>query len=181
MKHSSQAKKISSFSPFISEQSKIKMGVGAQQKKSTGDLRDLLILNRNVSSIGGCGEPHVVQSSLLEQGICIVANKENNNNCCLEGITSSFQANPVCEESVSGAIHNGSRLLPAWAMTDPNSIYRKLYNRNMDFFLWILEREQAPFVLKLHVQAKNKKDMNVPMVKRSIQALVSQKTIAEAG
>lgn len=65
-------------------------------------------------------------------------------------------------------------------MTDPNSIYRKLYNRNMDFFLWILEREQAPFVFKLHVQAKNKKDMNVAMVKRSIQALVSQKTIAEA-
>lgn len=66
-------------------------------------------------------------------------------------------------------------------MTDPNSIYRKLYNRNMDFFLWILEREQAPFVLKLHVQAKNKKDMNVAMVKRSIQALVSQKTILETG
>ena len=64
-------------------------------------------------------------------------------------------------------------------MTDPNSIYRKLYNRSMDFFLWILEREPAPYVFKLHVQALHKKDMTLAMVKRSIQALVSQKAIAE--
>ena len=37
----------------------------------------------------------------------------------------------------------------------------------MEFFLWILEREAAPFVFKLHVQALNKKDMSVAMVKRS--------------
>ena len=37
----------------------------------------------------------------------------------------------------------------------------------MEFFLWILEREPAPFVFKLHVQALSKKDMSVAMVKRS--------------
>lgn len=64
-------------------------------------------------------------------------------------------------------------------MTDPNSIYRKLYNRNMDFFLWILEREPAPFVIKLHLQARNKNDMKVAMVKNSILALISQKTSSD--
>ena len=53
-------------------------------------------------------------------------------------------------------------------MTDPNSIYRKLYNRNMEFFLWILAKEAAPYVLKLHVQARHKHDMKVVQVKRSI-------------
>ena len=31
--------------------------------------------------------------------------------------------------------------LPVGAMTDPNSIYRKLYNRNLDFFVWVIEQE----------------------------------------
>lgn len=28
--------------------------------------------------------------------------------------------------------------LPINAMTDPNSIYRKLYNRDLQFFLWVI-------------------------------------------
>lgn len=31
------------------------------------------------------------------------------------------------------------RQLPENAMTDPNSLYRKLYNRDMQFFLWVIE------------------------------------------
>lgn len=61
-------------------------------------------------------------------------------------------------------------------LTDPNSIYRKLYNRNMEFFLWVLEREPSPFVFKLHVQALNKNEIKVPMVKRSVQALIPSAT-----
>lgn len=74
---------------------------------------------------------------------------------------------------MESAVDCSKSRLPAGAMTDPNSIYRKLYNRSMDFFLWILEREPAPYVFKLHVQALHKKDMTLAMVKRSIQALVS--------
>lgn len=45
-------------------------------------------------------------------------------------------------------------------MTDHNSIYRKLYNRDIEFFLWVIERQQkAPYVFKLHVQANSKNEM----------------------
>jgi len=54
------------------------------------------------------------------------------------------------QDAISAVDDDRSRL-PAGVMTDPNSIYRKLYNRNMEFFLWILEREEAPYVFKLHV------------------------------
>ena len=68
---------------------------------------------------------------------------------------------------------NKSRL-PAGAMTDPNSLYRKLYNRNMDFFLWIIESEPAPYIFKLHVQAMNKNETKAAGIKRSVQALIGQ-------
>jgi len=41
--------------------------------------------------------------------------------------------------------------LPDGALTDPNSIYRKLYNRSLEFFLWVIDKEPAPYVFKLHV------------------------------
>lgn len=62
--------------------------------------------------------------------------------------------------------------LPSGMMTDPNSIYRKLYNRNMEFFLWVIEREPSPFIFKLHIQALNKNEMKVNTVKRSVQAMI---------
>ena len=69
---------------------------------------------------------------------------------------------------------NSKKLPPMDAMTDPNSIYRKLYNRDMDFFLWVLEKQnKAPYVFKLHLQANSKNEMKVPTVKRSIKALIS--------
>ena len=51
---------------------------------------------------------------------------------------------------------------------DPNSLYRKLYNRNMEFFLWVLEKDPAPYFFKLHIQAQKKNEMRAPMVKRSV-------------
>ena len=58
-------------------------------------------------------------------------------------------------------------------MTDPNSIYRKLYNRDLDFFLWCIEKQsKAPYLFKLHIQSYNKNEMKVPTVKRSVQALI---------
>jgi hypothetical protein len=46
----------------------------------------------------------------------------------------------------------------------------------MEFFLWVLEREPSPYVFKLHVQALNKNEIKVPMVKRSVQALIPSVT-----
>ena len=92
------------------------------------------------------------------------------------GKSSFVQCNAVGQDSMisshsSPTKANKSRL-PLGALTDPNSIYRKLYNRNVDFFLWCIEQESAPYTFKLHVQGLNKNDMKVPMVKRSVQALI---------
>ncbi len=35
--------------------------------------------------------------------------------------------------------------------TDKDSLYRKLYNRSLSFFLWVIEQEAPPYVFKLHV------------------------------
>ena len=90
-------------------------------------------------------------------------------------IKSSSQRVAQHEKSIlsSPSKLNRSRL-PLGAQTDPNSIYRKLYNRNMDFFLWILDREPAPYTFKLHVQAQTKNEMKVAIVKRSVQSLIPQ-------
>ena len=36
-------------------------------------------------------------------------------------------------------------------LTDKNSLYRKSYNTNLDFFIWVIENEDAPYIFKLHV------------------------------
>ena len=56
--------------------------------------------------------------------------------------------------------------------TDPNSLYRKLYNTNLPFFLWVIEKEEAPYIFKLHVQALTQKEMNMSTVRRSVEALI---------
>ena len=45
-------------------------------------------------------------------------------------------------------------------LTNPNSIYRKYYNRNLKFFIWIIQREDPPYIFKIHIQAKNNKEIN---------------------
>jgi hypothetical protein len=35
--------------------------------------------------------------------------------------------------------------------TDPDSLYRKLYNTSLPFFLWVIASEPAPYIFKLHV------------------------------
>lgn len=57
-------------------------------------------------------------------------------------------------------------------LTDPNSLYRKLYNRSLDFFLWAIDQESAPYKFKLHVQALNSKELKVPIIKRSLEFLM---------
>jgi hypothetical protein len=57
-------------------------------------------------------------------------------------------------------------------VTDPNSLYRKLYNRSLDFFLWVIDVEQLPYTFKLHVQALSKNEIKPQMVKRSIEFLI---------
>ena len=64
-------------------------------------------------------------------------------------------------------------------MTDPNSIYRKLYNRDLQFFLWVIEKQaNAPYLFKLHLQANNKNEMKPNTVKRSIKALIPHDQIS---
>lgn len=57
-------------------------------------------------------------------------------------------------------------------LTDHNSLYRKLYNRSLDFFKWVIDREKPPYIFKLHVQAFSAKEIKIPMVKRSIEFLI---------
>lgn len=57
-------------------------------------------------------------------------------------------------------------------LTDPNSLYRKLYNRSLEFFLWVIDHEEPPYTFKLHVQALSAKEIKIPMVKRSIEFLI---------
>jgi len=61
-------------------------------------------------------------------------------------------------------------------LTDPNSLYRKLYNRSLDFFKWVIDTEadqkKLPLIFKLHVQANSTKEIKVPMLKRSVEALI---------
>ena len=35
--------------------------------------------------------------------------------------------------------------------TDKDSLYRKLYNRSLPFFVWVIEQEPAPYIFKLHI------------------------------
>lgn len=40
---------------------------------------------------------------------------------------------------------------PDPVLTDPDSIYRKLYNKSLQFFLWTIDVEPAPSIFKLHI------------------------------
>ena len=57
--------------------------------------------------------------------------------------------------------------------TDPDSLYRKLYNKSLSFFIWIIETEPGPFVVKLHIQALSIKEMNMNQVRASLEALIN--------
>ena len=57
-------------------------------------------------------------------------------------------------------------------MTDPESLYRKLYNKSLAFFLWVIEVEPAPSIFKLHITANSLKEMNMAMTRNSVEALI---------
>lgn len=35
--------------------------------------------------------------------------------------------------------------------TDPNSLYRQVFNRDLNFFLYVIDKTEPPYVIKLHV------------------------------
>jgi hypothetical protein len=51
-------------------------------------------------------------------------------------------------------------------------LYRKLYNRSLDFFLWVIDYESPPYKFKLHVQANTNSELKIPAIKRSIEFLI---------
>lgn len=57
-------------------------------------------------------------------------------------------------------------------MTDPNSLYRKLFNRDVNFFLWVIEREKGPILIKIHVQANSQRELKQTHIRRSVMALL---------
>lgn len=59
-------------------------------------------------------------------------------------------------------------------LTDKDSLYRKLYNRSLLFFLWVIEQEKPPYVFKLHVQALTLKELSIPQVRTSIEIYLKQ-------
>ena len=36
-------------------------------------------------------------------------------------------------------------------MSDPHSLYRQVFNRDLDFFLFVIDNTPAPFHIKLHI------------------------------
>eukprot|EP00347_Sterkiella_histriomuscorum_P013453 403364654 len=55
------------------------------------------------------------------------------------------------------------------ALTNPNSLYRKMYNKNLKFFLWVIENEQPPYIFKMHVQAHSSNDINTQLIQQAIK------------
>ena len=35
--------------------------------------------------------------------------------------------------------------------TDPNSVYRQVFNRDLSFFLFVIDNTEPPYFIKLHV------------------------------
>ena len=60
-------------------------------------------------------------------------------------------------------------------MTDKDSLYRKLYNRSLPFFVWVIEQEPAPFIFKLHIQAMTLKELTITSVRQSIEVFLNPK------
>lgn len=47
-----------------------------------------------------------------------------------------------------------------------------MYNRSLEFFLWVIDTEKPPYTFKLHIQAMSAKEIKIPMIKRSIEFLI---------
>jgi len=39
--------------------------------------------------------------------------------------------------------------------TDPNSLYRTVFSRDLDFFLYVFDHTDSPFQIKLHIDLKS--------------------------
>ena len=57
-------------------------------------------------------------------------------------------------------------------MTDLNSLYRKLYNRDLTFFCWVIDQERATIYIKLHIQAQSQREFKPKDIRRSVIALL---------
>ena len=43
--------------------------------------------------------------------------------------------------------------------TDPNSLYRQVFNRDLNFFLYVIDHTSPPYNLKLHISTKSNSEM----------------------
>lgn len=52
--------------------------------------------------------------------------------------------------------------------TDPNSIYRQVFNRDLKFFLYVIDNSELPIHMKLHVQTQSPGELSDSAVKLSL-------------
>lgn len=65
--------------------------------------------------------------------------------------------------------------LPPEILTDPNSLYRKVYNKKLHFFMWVMEVEPPPYIFKLHVTAvMDKFKVTMKSIRRSVEKLLPE-------
>ena len=53
-------------------------------------------------------------------------------------------------------------------MTDPNSLYRQVFSRDLSFFLYVIENVNTPISIKLHVNTLDSNELTDSDVHRSI-------------
>jgi len=53
-------------------------------------------------------------------------------------------------------------------MTDPNSLYRQVFSRDLSFFLYVIDHVNTPISIKLHVNTLNSNELADQDIHRSI-------------
>ena len=53
-------------------------------------------------------------------------------------------------------------------MTDPNSLYRQVFSRDLSFFLYVIENVNTPISIKLHVNTLDSNELTDSDIHRSI-------------
>lgn len=61
----------------------------------------------------------------------------------------------------------------ATGLTDPHSLYRQVFNRDLNFFLYVLDHTDPPFLLKLHVSFLNEQEMSMLDIKGSALSMIT--------
>ena len=99
-------------------------------------------------------------------------NQQPNKQPNIKNVSKDQQSKKVEKKRTNLTLNPNNETKEPTVVTDPNSLYRKLYNRSLDFFLWVIDVEQPPYTFKLHVQSLSKNEIKPIMVKRSIEFLI---------